>query len=255
MPVASTLRGVIVSFAILAGLTEPALAHQRQWLQVGQADYLLVVGSLDEPVFTGDKSGVDLTVLMPDPANPMDSRSEKAKPVEGLEKTLKVEVKAGPHARMFELEPRFRAPGRYDAVFYPTVATTYTYRVFGSIGGAPFDVTFTCNPAGHAPAAEDRSVVKSRRTSRARALPGASDAPRAKRGRVPPDALSLAPVGRRVVPEALRVRDLHLAFHLEVEVHLLRELGVEHERHGPILLTFPREVDADVILLARPLVE
>ena len=47
----------------------------------------------------------------------MDSRAEKAKPVEGLEKTLKVEVKAGPHARVFELEPRFRAPGRYDAVF------------------------------------------------------------------------------------------------------------------------------------------
>ena len=55
--------------AILAGLTGPAFAHQRQWLQVGPADYLLVVGSLDEPVFTGDKSGVDLTVLVPDPAN------------------------------------------------------------------------------------------------------------------------------------------------------------------------------------------
>jgi hypothetical protein len=53
----------------------------------------------------------------------------------------KVEVKAGPHVRVFELEPRFRVPGRYDAVFYPTVATTYTYRLFGTINGAPFDVT------------------------------------------------------------------------------------------------------------------
>ena len=79
--------------------------------------------------------------------------------MEGLEKTLKVEVKAGPHARVFEFEPRFRAPGRYDAVFFPTVATTYTYRVFGTIGGAPFDVTFACNPAGHV-RGEDRSVVK-----------------------------------------------------------------------------------------------
>ena len=155
----SKLVSLLLSMAVLIGLAGPALAHQRQLLQVGATDYLLVVGSLDEPVFTGDKSGVDLTVLVPDAAAPMDSRAEKAKPVEGLEKTLKVEVKAGPHARVFEFEPRFRAPGRYDAVFYPTVATTYTYRVFGTINGAPFDVTFACSPAGHI-AGEDRSVLK-----------------------------------------------------------------------------------------------
>ena len=153
------LASLLLSMAVLIGLAGSALAHQRQLLQVGSTGYLLVVGSLDEPVFTGDKSGVDLTVLVPDAAAPMDSRAEKAKPVEGLEKTLKVEVKAGPHARVFELEPRFRAPGRYDAVFYPTVATTYTYRVFGTINGAPFDVTFACSPAGHI-AGEDRSVLK-----------------------------------------------------------------------------------------------
>ena len=159
MRVSSTMIRNLLCLAALTGLAGPALAHQRQLLQVGSADYLLVVGSLDEPVFTGDKSGVDLTVLVPDTANPMDSRAEKAKPVEGLEKTLKVEVKAGPHARVFELEPRFRAPGRYDAVFFPMVATTYTYRLFGTINGAPFDVTFACNPGGHV-AGEDRSVVK-----------------------------------------------------------------------------------------------
>ena len=180
MNVRTTLRRVFPMIAILAGLTGPAFAHQRQWLQVGPADYLLVVGSLDEPVFTGDKSGVDLTVLVPDPANAMDSRSEKAKPVEGLEKTLKVEVKAGPHARVFDFEPRFRAPGRYDAVFYPTVATTYTYRVFGTINGAPFDVTFTCNPAGHVAAGEDRSVVKVSADVTRKGVTGSFGCPRAR---------------------------------------------------------------------------
>jgi hypothetical protein len=150
---------VLVAALASAAVAGPAGAHQRHLLQVGQGDYLLVVGSLDEPVYTGDKTGVDLTVLVPDPANPMDSRAEKAKPVEGLEKTLKVEIKAGPHARVFELYPRFRAPGRYDAVFYATVATTYSYRLFGTLNGTPFDVTFACNPAGHV-AGEDRSVVK-----------------------------------------------------------------------------------------------
>jgi hypothetical protein len=31
----------------------------------------------------------------------------------------------------------------------PTIATTYTYRLFGTINGALFDVTFACNPGGH----------------------------------------------------------------------------------------------------------
>jgi hypothetical protein len=179
MNVRSPLRWTLLTTAMLVGLTGPALAHQRQLLQVGPADYLLVVGSLDEPVFTGDKSGVDLTVLVPDPANPMDSRSEKAKPVEGVEKTLKVEVKAGPHTRVFEFEPRFRAPGRYDAVFYPTVATTYTYRVFGTINGAPFDVTFACSPAGHV-AGEDRSVVKVSADVTRKGLTGSFGCPRSR---------------------------------------------------------------------------
>ena len=91
-----TMTRILVTLAALTGLAGPVVAHQRQLLQVGPADYLLVIGSLDEPVFTGDKSGVDLTVLIPDAANAMDSRAERAKPVEGLEKTLKVEVKAGP---------------------------------------------------------------------------------------------------------------------------------------------------------------
>jgi hypothetical protein len=157
-----------------------AHAHQRQLLQVGATEYLVVIGSLAEPVFTGDKSGVDLTVLVPDPANPMDSRAEKVKPVEGLEKTLRVEVKAGPHTRVLDFTPRYRAPGQYDAVFYPTVATTYSYRVFGTLHGAPLDVTFTCSPAGHV-ATSDRNVVKVSAEVTRKGLMGSFGCPRSRR--------------------------------------------------------------------------
>jgi len=44
----------------------------------------VIVGVLHEPVFTGDRSEVGLTVLVPDPANPTDSRAQNVKPVEGL---------------------------------------------------------------------------------------------------------------------------------------------------------------------------
>jgi hypothetical protein len=153
------LGSIPVGLAVTALLVAPAAAHQRQLLQIGTTDYLVIAGFLHEPVFTGDKSGVDLTVLVPDPANPTDSRAQNVKPVEGLEKTLKVEVKAGPQARVFELKPAYRQPGHYEAYFFPTVATTYTYRFHGTVNGVPLDLSFTCNPTGHV-AAEDKSVVK-----------------------------------------------------------------------------------------------
>jgi hypothetical protein len=148
-------------------------------LQVGQTDFLFVIGSIGEPVYTGDKSGVELTVLVSDPANPIDSRAKKVKPVEGLEKALQVELKAGPHTRVLELSPRYRAPGHYDAVFYPTVATTYSYRVFGTLNGAPLDVTFVCSAAGHV-ATNDRSVVKLSAEVTRKGLTGSFGCPRAR---------------------------------------------------------------------------
>jgi hypothetical protein len=167
----------LVALAATLALAAPAVAHQRQLLQIGGTDYLLVVGFLNEPVFTGDKSGVDLAVLVPDPAQPLDSRAQNVKPVEGLEKTLKVEVKAGPAARTFELYPRFRTPGRYDAVFFPTMVTTYAFRLFGTVNQVPVDVTFTCNPSGHVAAAEDRAVVRVTDTVTRKGLVGSFGCP------------------------------------------------------------------------------
>ena len=80
---AALVAGAILLWAV------PTPAHQRQLLQIGAADYLVVVGFLNEPVYTGDRSGVDLSVLTPDPSNPLDARAPDVKLVEGLEKTLK----------------------------------------------------------------------------------------------------------------------------------------------------------------------
>ncbi len=149
---------VLAAAGLLLLPASPAGAHQRQLLQIGGTDYLFVVGFLNEPVFTGDRSGVDLNVVLPDPSNPTDPRAPNAKPVEGLDETLKVEVRAGPRAKVLDLRPVWRAPGRYEALFYPTVATIYSYRFFGSVNGTPVDVTFTCSPAGGAPAGEPGPV-------------------------------------------------------------------------------------------------
>jgi len=136
-----------------------AVAHERQLVQIGTSDYLLVVGFLSEPVYTGDRSGLDLRIVLPDPSNPLDARAPEVKPVDNLDKTLKVEVKGGPHVRVFDLKPTYGAPGRYEVVFYPTVATTYSFRLFGTLDKIPVDLTFACNPLGHV-SVEDKNLVK-----------------------------------------------------------------------------------------------
>ena len=121
-------NGMVCVVAALALWGTAVVAHERQLVQIGTSDYLLIVGFLHEPVYTGDRSGLDLRIVIPDGSNPLDARAPDVKPVDNLDKTLKVEVKAGPHARVFDLKPTYGAPGRYEAVFYPMVATTYSFR-------------------------------------------------------------------------------------------------------------------------------
>jgi hypothetical protein len=144
----------------LVSVTPQAFAHQRQLYTIGAQDYLIVIGSLNEPVFVDDKSGVELRVLRADPNNPMNSSAEGAVPVEGLEETVQVEIGAGNNTKVLQLEPAFGEPGAYEASFYPTVATTYTYRLFGTINNTPVDLTFTCAPTGEAGATADNSTVQ-----------------------------------------------------------------------------------------------
>jgi hypothetical protein len=154
---AALALAVMISFV---SVTPQAFAHQRQLYTIGDQDYLIVIGSLNEPIFVDDKSGVDLRVLRADPNNPMNSSAEEAAPGEGLEETLQVELGAGNVTRVLQLEPAFGERGAYEAPFYPTVATTITYRLFGTINNTPVDLTFTCTPTGEAGAAADNSTVQ-----------------------------------------------------------------------------------------------
>jgi hypothetical protein len=158
----SALTGVLVLAALvsLVSVTPQAFAHERQLYTIGGQDYLIVIGSLNEPIIVDDKSGVDLRVLTADPNNPMNSTAEGAVPVEGLEETVQVELGAGNVTKVLQLEPAFGEPGAYEAPFYPTVATTLTYRLFGTINNTPVDLTFTCTPTGEAGATADNSTVQ-----------------------------------------------------------------------------------------------
>ncbi|AIF84886.1 hypothetical protein NTE_02848 [Candidatus Nitrososphaera evergladensis SR1] len=160
MKLAVIIAGTVAVALLLAGaFTAPAFAHQRQLYTIGGKDYLIVIGSLNEPAFVDDKTGVDLRVLNADPSDPMNSRAAGATPVTGLEQTLKVEIGAGDKKKEMPLEPVFNSPGQYSAPFYPTIATTYTYHIFGTINNTPVNLTFSCTPAGEAGAQSNNSTV------------------------------------------------------------------------------------------------
>ena len=155
---------------LLASITSTqfAFAHQRQLFTIGDKDYLFVVGSINEPVFVDDKSGVELFAYWPNASDPVNSQANGTRPIEGLDKMLKVEISAGDKKKVLEFEPAFRDPGHYEAPFFPTVETTYNYRLFGDINGTAFNVTWTCSPArgGETPISDNSTTQLSQGVTR-----------------------------------------------------------------------------------------
>jgi len=118
---------------LLAGLVAaPALAHEQR--DVG--DYALEVGFIAEPVYVGERSGLEIHVTKAD------------QPVSGLDQTVKAEVIYGSQTRDLPLTEREDEPGWYESVFIPTAAGKYTFHLTGTIEGTPLDESFTSSPSG-----------------------------------------------------------------------------------------------------------
>jgi hypothetical protein len=143
------------------GLATLASAHEHDTFKIGDKYYLLTVGSLNEPFIVDNMSGVDLRISqVPGPGRYGVSKvTGNGTPVTGLEQTLRVEIAAGSKKETLSLDPSAKDPGAYAASFIPTVQTTYSYRIFGTINGSAIDLTFDC-VAGEVSetAADDRQL-------------------------------------------------------------------------------------------------
>lgn len=150
---------ILASSMIVTPLMQMSFAHQRALFEINGKDYLFVVGSLNEPAQVDDKTGVDFRAIWPNATNPTDSRANGTLPITGLENSLKVEITAGDKNMTSDLEPAFGELGSYESEpFYPTVATTYDYRIFGNINGTDFDVKFSCLPSGEEGQSDNSTV-------------------------------------------------------------------------------------------------
>jgi len=117
-------------FTLLA--TGVVVAHEERDV----SGYTFEVGFIDEPVFVGQKSGLEFFVHKGDTA------------VQGLESTLKAEVIFQGQKRDLPITARAGDPGAYQSEFIPTAAGPYTFHLFGAVEGNTIDESFTSSPTG-----------------------------------------------------------------------------------------------------------
>ncbi|MEK6963469.1 MAG: hypothetical protein AABX70_03520 [Nanoarchaeota archaeon] len=146
------LQGIILFLLFVSLVT----AHEHQVFKIGNKTYSFVIGSLNEPVVVEDKSGIDLRVK--EVKNQSGNLSEI--PMEGLEKSLKVEVIAGNERQEWSIQAVYGSPGSYKNTIYFSKAIPIAYHLFGSIESVPFDVTFECNMEGMNHGDSDNNSVK-----------------------------------------------------------------------------------------------
>lgn len=155
--------GIIPALLLLV-LPFSASAHEHASFEIKGSTYNFVVGSLNEPIAVDDKTGLELIVTKGaghatmGPDGDMDGPIAGVTPVKGLEDTLKVELIAGSAKKTLDIAPAYGKEGSYTAKFYPTMATSFSYRLVGTIEGSPVDLTFTCLPDGKK--AEDDTTRK-----------------------------------------------------------------------------------------------
>jgi len=123
-----------LSLAILVTALIPGLVAAHEERQV--AGYDVEVGFIDEPVYVGERSGLEFFVHKGDAG------------VTGLEDTVKAQVIYQGQTRDLPISAREDEDGAYESVFVPTAAGPYTFHLTGSIEGNAIDESFTSSPTG-----------------------------------------------------------------------------------------------------------
>jgi len=177
------LVGVIITISMLAApVLQMSYAHQSALFNINGKDYLFEIGSANEPIFVDDKTNVVLEAVWPNATSPTDFEANGTEPITGLENILRVEILAGDKNMISNLEPAYGEIGSYESdTFYPTVPTTFDYRLFGTINGTNFDVTFSCTPEGEQRTSDNSTVDISENVVR-KALMGGYGCPQDRTG-------------------------------------------------------------------------
>lgn len=122
--------------ALLFGaLLVPGSAFAHEHRTVGGGKYIVVVGWDVEPAYQSLKNAASIRITMAGTADP-------APPVEGAEKTLRVQIRQGNDVREFPLRSVWGQKGYYVADIVPTRVGDYQWTFVGSINGDQINERF-----------------------------------------------------------------------------------------------------------------
>jgi hypothetical protein len=131
----TALAALALIVASQLALSTTADAHERRTV----GPYQFVVGWLNEPAFQGFANGASVRIT--------DTRVNPAKAVEGLEKTLAIEVRSGglpPYTGT--VRAVFGQPGLYSLDVVPTAGGAYLFTIKGRVETLDVNETFESGP-------------------------------------------------------------------------------------------------------------
>jgi hypothetical protein len=129
-PILTILAACALALVALPGIVS---AHETRTVA---GKYKFVVGFLNEPAIVDQPNSIDLTV----------TDSSTGQPIMGLEKSLKAQIIFGGESENVTLEPRFNAPGKYNAYVIPTKSGTWKFHFTGKVNNDSIDELFTSGP-------------------------------------------------------------------------------------------------------------
>jgi hypothetical protein len=128
------MRVLIPSLLLLGALLVPASASAHDRRTIGNGKYDVVVGWDVEPAYQNQKNAASIRISQ--------AGSNPAAPVQGAEKTLKVQIRQGATTREFPLRAVFGQAGYYVADIVPTRTGDYQWTFVGAIGDDQINETF-----------------------------------------------------------------------------------------------------------------
>ena len=145
-----------LAFLLLIGMIiivspPQAFAHTHKVLTINGQQVEFVVGWVIEPPYVDEVNSVDFWAHYINATCPRGTVSTSC-PVYNLDQSLQVQVITGGQSQVLTFSPNLSNDvppvfnGEYTANIEPTVAGSYSFRIFGNVNGVPVNETFTCGP-------------------------------------------------------------------------------------------------------------
>ncbi len=148
--------GILLLLLIIPGSVGIAYGHTVD--AVGE--YRVEIGWMNEPVVSGETNAVEFYVspLVPCPEIPEPIKCAESQEfkngIEGLKKTVKMQLIYKDESIILPLSPDHNVPGKYYAFVNPTVSGFYQANVLGSINETPISLSM------HPPKVEERAYIE-----------------------------------------------------------------------------------------------